>query len=280
MKILFNQIASKNHFEFEDFNQLHGGDINKVFLLRGQKSLVVKINDVNLFPGMFTAEAKGLKLLESSNSFRVPKVLNYGKIDDQSYLLIEYIEEGQGGIDFNFQFAEKLVKLHKITQDTFGLDHHNYIGSLSQINNFSDSASQFYISQRLEPQIRMAFDKGFKFKEIDSFYKNSSNEIPDEAPALIHGDLWAGNFLIDTSGTPVLIDPAVSFASREMDLAMMKLFGGFDSALFTIYDELFSLEPQWQKRIKIWQLYYLLVHLNLFGSGYYSSVKDIIKRYS
>lgn len=280
LKTILNQIAAENQFEIDDLKQLHGGDINQVFLLKGKASLVVKINDAERFPDMFSAEAKGLKLLKSSDSFKIPDALNHGKIENQTYLLIEYIEEGSAAEEFNFSFAENLSKLHKTTQNDFGLDHHNYIGSLPQTNNFCDSASDFYISERLEPQIRLAFDNGFRFKEVDSFYKNISNEIPEEPPALIHGDLWAGNYLIDSSGAPVLIDPAVSFAPREMDLAMMKLFGGFDREIFENYDALFPLQPKWENRTNIWQLYYLLVHLNLFGSGYYSSVKKILDSYS
>lgn len=277
---LLQKIASQNQIELMDFQRLHGGDINDVYLLKSSENFVVKINDANRFPGMFDAEAKGLKLLVSSDSFRIPKVINQGDIESQSYLLLEYIVEGTPKTDFAQQFAENLVKLHKTTQETFGLDHDNYIGSLPQKNLSSDSAAEFYISQRLEPQIKMAFDNGFKFKDVEIVFKNISDEVPEEPPALIHGDLWAGNYLVDSSGSPVLIDPAVSFASREMDLAMMKLFGGFDAEIFRIYEELFPPEPEWQKRIKMWQLYYLLVHLNLFGNSYYSGVKNIIKSYS
>src|SRR5690606_24016845 len=101
-----------------------------------------------------------------------------------------------------------------------------------------------------------------------------------EAPALIHGDLWNGNYLIDDSGNPCLIDPAVCFASREMDLAMMQLFGGFSEEVFNVYNEAFPLAKGWKTRTHLWQLYYLLVHLNLFGSGYYNHVNTIIRKYS
>lgn len=277
---ILSQIASENNITFKNSLRFHGGDINDVFLLKGSENVVVKMNDATRFPGMFDAEAKGLKLLESSNSFRIPKVLNLGNIENHSYLLLEYIEEGTTHTDFLQKFAENLVKLHRETSEFFGLDHDNYIGSLPQQNKHTDTASEFYISERLEPQIRIAFDNGFKFKNVSDFYKNVSDEIPEEPPALIHGDLWAGNYLIDTSGMPVLIDPSVSFAPREMDLAMMKLFGGFQDSIFKSYDEQFPLVPKWQERLDIWQLYYLLVHLNLFGSGYYSQVELILKKYA
>src|SRR5690625_7628347 len=92
-----------------------------------------------------------------------------------------------------------------------------------------------------------------------------SGEIPEEPSALVRGDLWNGNYMVSSNGSPVLIDPAVAFASREMDLAMMQLFGGFPAEVFEVYNENFPLEYDCQKRTNLWQLYYLLVHLNLFG---------------
>jgi fructosamine-3-kinase len=103
--------------------------------------------------------------------------------------------------------------------------------------------------------------------------------IPEERPSLIHGDLWNGNYLIAKEGKPVLIDPAVSYGIREMDLAMMHLFGGFSEEVYNVYHELSPLQAGWQDRTSLWQLYYLLVHLNLFGSGYLSQVQTAIKRY-
>lgn len=242
--------------------------------------MVAKINDAARFPNMFSAEAKGLQLLGETNSFRIPKVIAEGKMENQAYLLLEFLEPGNKATDFWDHFAQNLVALHRKTQSQFGLDHDNYIGSLPQYNGLCESASEFYISQRLEPQFKMAFDRGFGFDDLGSFYKNISEEIPNEAPSLIHGDLWSGNYLVTPNGRPALIDPAVAFAPREMDLAMMKLFGGFAEEVFTKYNSLFPLNEDWSARLPLWQLYYLLVHLNLFGSGYLQQVSSIVKRYS
>src|SRR5690606_27632898 len=100
----------------------------------------------------------------------------------------------------------------------------------------------FYIEKRLEPQFKLATENGFSFKKLSAFYKNITQEIPNEVPALIHGDLWNGNYLVDDKGNPCLIDPAVAFAPREMDLAMMHLFGGFPDSVFTAYTTAFPLE--------------------------------------
>ena len=280
MKQLLSQIASKNNLQLVEASALAGGDINDVYVLScTTDKYVVKINDAHKFPGMFEAEAKGLQLLEASNSFAIPHVINYGKVNGTSYLLLEFISAGKSSDEFWQLFADNLAKLHKTTQTYFGLDHANYIGSLPQSNTLETTASDFFIRQRLEPQFKLAVDAGFKFSSIDAFYKNISVELPNEPPALIHGDLWSGNYLITTTGEPVLIDPSVSFSIRELDLAMMQLFGGFSPDVYTLYNELYPLEQNWRERISIWQLYYLLVHLNLFGRGYLSQVQSILKQF-
>lgn len=280
MTPLLQEITSENGLELRSYTSLFGGDINTVLkLICETGNYVIKLNSADKFPKMFEAEGYGLDLLRKSNSFQIPKVIATGIVNRQAYLLLEYIPEGNPTQHFWSQFAENLALLHQHTQNHFGLSEDNYIGSLSQKNDLKPSISAFYICNRLEPQFRLARDSGFQFKNLEVFYKNISNEIPNEKPALIHGDLWSGNFMVSTSNKPVLIDPAVSFCSREMDLAMMQLFGGFPPNVFDDYHQIFPLEQGWESRSKIWQLYYLLVHLNLFGSGYFRRVNTIVSEY-
>ncbi len=281
MNPILQKIALKHSLKLEQIVPLQGGDINDVFLLKCiSVDFVIKLNNAHRFPNMFEVEAKGLKLLASSNSFRIPKVKGVGIDNEISYLLLEYIPSGKSTHSFWKDFAFLLSKLHKTTNKEFGLSYHNYIGSLKQLNDVERTASEFYINQRLEPQFKLANDKGFVFSSLDRFYKNISEVIPDESPSLIHGDLWNGNYLISDNNEAILIDPAVAFAPREMDLAMMQLFGGFPQEVYSIYNEQLPLIKNWNERIQLWQLYYLLVHLNLFGSGYLSQVSAIINRYS
>ena len=281
MNSILKKIALKQNLKLENAKSLQGGDINEVFLLEcGSEKYVIKINEASKYPNMFEAEALGLKLLQVTNSFKIPKIIAAGVEGKTSYLLLEYISTGSTYQVFWKDFAYCLVKLHQTTQNNFGLKHNNYIGSLQQINNIESSASDFYINQRLIPQFKIADELDFKFSYLERFFKNISEEIPDEAPSLIHGDLWNGNYMVANKGEPTLIDPAVAYAPREMDIAMMHLFGGFPQDVYSIYNEQFPLIENWKDRISLWQLYYLLVHLNLFGSSYLSQVKGIIKQYS
>lgn len=281
MEQILQKIADTNNLDVRKIWQLSGGDINSVYAIETPtKTYVAKLNSASKFPKMFEAEAKGLHLLNTTNSFKIPEVIAFGELDTTSYLLIEFIAPGNGTISHNRDFAQRLVVLHQTSNENFGLDHDNYIGSLPQYNNSEYSAADFYINQRLQPQLKMARYRGFKFLNEDTFLKNISKEIPREPPALVHGDLWNGNYMISSENEFVLIDPAIAFAPREMDIGMMQLFGGFPEGLFAQYNELFPMEAGWEERIPLWQLYYLLVHLNLFGTGYLGQVSSIIKRFS
>ena len=281
MTEVLQQIATQQNLQLNEAKPLQGGDINDVFLLKCAEGVfVLKLNSASKFPEMFVAEAAGLQLLANSGSFRIPEVIAQGQYKDNAYLLLEHIPHGVQTERFWFDFAQNLAFLHQNTSDRFGLDHSNYIGSLPQQNNYSNSASDFYITERLIPQFNLALEKGFDLKVSDRFYSNISEEIPSEAPALVHGDLWNGNYLISEKSEAVLIDPAVTYAPREMDLGMMQLFGGFPPHLFEEYHNIFPLEPHWRDRLSVWQLYYLLVNLNLFGGGYLSQVTSIVRRYS
>ena len=260
---------------------LYGGDVNEVYvLLTETRKVVVKINDALRFPKMFEEEAKGLQLLEQTKTIKVPKVLDVGVVKGKAFLLLPYINEGKEFDGFSEMFGTQLTKLHSCSASRFGLESHNYIGSLPQYNEFCTTASDFYISQRLQPQFEWAGQKGFMFNEEDSLYKILEDIIPNEKPSLIHGDLWSGNYIIGSDHSIYLIDPAVAFAPREMDLGMMYLFGGFPERLFEVYNEEFPLQQGWKKRLPLWQLYYLLVHLNLFGASYYPRIKSILQQYT
>ena len=278
---ILEQIADNLGFELASYSALSGGDINEVFLIESSsEKFVIKLNHATRFPGMFNAEKIGLETLRKADVIDVPKPIMTGKVDSQSYLALEYKNPGKQTSDFWEVFGEQLANLHQVTSSTFGLETDNYIGSLPQYNEKRNSAAEFYIEMRLEPQIKMASDKGFQLNISDRFYSNCQETIPDEPSSLVHGDLWNGNYLVNSEGLPCLIDPAVAFAPREMDLGMMHLFGGFDARLFNVYQEIFPLQAGWKERLDLWKLYYLLVHLNIFGSGYKSQVTSIISKYS
>ena len=267
------------------YQKLSGGDISQSLLLQSKtEKYFLKFNLAGHADLMFGAEARGLELIAEQKLIRTPRVLGHGKINGTGFLLLEYIPNSQAEDGFWENFGAALAGLHKKSNTHFGWKHSNYIGSLPQSNQQHQSWSSFYIHERLSPQLRLAIDHHrldpILLPKFERLFQLLPELCPSEPPALIHGDLWSGNFLIDSSHKPVLIDPAVCYAQREMDLAMTMLFGGFDEAFYRAYQNTYPLEPGLEQRLKIYQLYYLLVHVNLFGGAYTQSVIDIINRYA
>ncbi len=232
---------------------------------------------------MFQAEADALKLLRQTNTVSVPEVLEVGTYENLAYLLLEYIEPGIAGLHTQAEMGRQLALLHKQTADSFGLHFHNYIGSLAQRNAQLGGWAGFFVEMRLRPQTELALAKGLLGKadieDFEKLYTKLKLLFPTEKPALLHGDLWSGNYLIGAAGKPWFIDPASYYGHREMDLAMTKLFGGFSSDFYNAYNEIYPLEAGWLTRVDLCNLYPLLVHVNLFGGSYVGQVEQALSKY-
>jgi len=267
------------------FVPLTGGDIHRAAVLSfaDGRRFFLKYNTGPACAEMFRTEALGLALLGASRVIAVPKVQTHGQAGDYAFLLLEYITPGQRNRLFWQEFGAGLAALHGATSAQFGFAHDNFIGSLPQSNRRCDTWPEFYTEARLLPQMQLARKNELldasDAKRLENLCKKLASICPEEPPALTHGDLWSGNFLCNSEGKPVLIDPAASFAHRETDLAMSRLFGGFDPVFYQSYEQSWPLAPGFEDRLEVCQLYYLLVHVNLFGGGYVDSVRKILRRY-
>lgn len=261
-----------------------GGDINEARLLYTDSGrYFLKMNDHPAALDMFEAEAAGLRLIQAEKTIRTPAVVGYNQSGHKAFLLLEYIESGHRSAGFWQDFGRQLAQLHHRPQPHFGLHRDNYIGSLPQPNPILEDWPAFYRQARLEPQLDLAKKHNrlqtTDFQQFDQLLRKLPDLLPNEPPSLIHGDLWSGNFLADAKGEPVLIDPAAGYAHREMDIAMSKLFGGFAPGFYEAYDAAYPLLTGWQERVPLYQLYYLLVHVNLFGGGYVQSVRQVLRQF-
>lgn len=282
LEILSAQL--KRELRIFDIQSISGGSINmavKVSTKAG--NFFVKWNDAHKYPDMFKKETRGLKLLESTGALKIPKVIGKDEVGEHAFLILEFLDQGNIHADFWNRFGSSLAKIHQNTHTLFGLDHDNYIGSLYQSNKQHENWISFFSEERIQPQLKLAYDSNLLdntiLKAAERLFKILNGIIPIGSPALLHGDLWSGNFMIDSGGNPVLIDPAVYYGHREMDLAMTRLFGGFDQAFYEAYHKNFPLEKGWEKRLEIYNLYPLLVHVNLFGGNYISQVASILSRF-
>lgn len=266
------------------FKDVYGGDTNKSFLLETNRgNFFIKVNAAMFGLDMFEKEARGLIQLADTGSIKVPRPLFDGKFNQQIFLVIEYVEPGNPAPDFWEDFGKSLSDLHRNSSEYFGLHANNYIGKLSQSNKQHNRWAQFYAEERILPLIYKANERNM----LDPGHVSVAEQIcsrlhsifPDEQPALLHGDLWSGNYIVAANGYTAIFDPAVYYGHREVDIAMTLLFGGFDERFYSSYSSHFPLQSGWQERVALCQLYPLLVHLLLFGGKYKQKVIDTLLQY-
>lgn len=265
------------------WKSIGGGDIARAYRVElddGRSVFVKTLPDAH---DMFTAEAAGLRWLAEPRAIRIPEVLGVGT-SKAPFLALQWTDRGRPRSDHDDLLGRGLAELHRCGAPGFGLDHDNWIGSLPQANGPRRDWPTFYRERRLQPLIERASSRGLLDAKARPTLERVCDRLedlvgPPEAPARLHGDLWSGNAMVGPEGEPVLIDPAVYGGHREVDLAMMKLFGGFSSRVFEAYDEAHPLDPSWTDRVALYQLYPLLVHVNLFGGGYVGQTLRAARRY-
>lgn len=261
-----------------------GGDINQTYGLQTTNSkYLIKINSKSRLPDMFLQEARGLFAIAATQTIAVPQVVLQSDVEDENFLLLEWIDTMRPTPNAFKALGRQLAEMHRRTDKLFGFTADNYMGSMPQSNRPQETWSKFFIEERLQPLVKLTVDKGYlnvrDTQNFESLYKRLPDLFSEEPPALIHGDLWSGNYLISVNEKPYLIDPAISYAHRECDIALTTLFGGFGNEFYTAYHETFPLTRGWQQRMDLWNLYPLLVHLNLFGLGYLGQVRDAVEGY-
>lgn len=260
-----------------EMRALSGGDTNKVYYVETKEQDYVLKLQRKAPQNFFEYEKQGLQLLEKT--VKVPKVYQIGKNAEINYLLIEYIS----AYSFSQKEAgEELAHLHEQHADRFGFENDNFLGKLPQLNTWSDNWLDFFINQRLQPQIKRAKELGHWSKErehaCNQFIENFVNKWQglEIKPSLLHGDFWNGNLFGDKNEQPIFIDPSVYYGNREIDLAISLLFGGFTEPFYQAYNYYYPLEKDWQLRVPFYQLYHLLMHLNSFGEAYGRPIDQII----
>jgi fructosamine-3-kinase len=255
---------------------LTGGDINQAYCVTLSNAERVFVKTHPAAPlHLFTREAEGLQWLAEARALRTPQIVLVGE-QAPRFLALEYLAPAKPARDFDTALGQGLAALHRMPTPGYGWSADNFIGPLPQVNTEAPDWETFLREQRLLPQLRRAIDskRGPKrwLARFERLFANLGAILPDEPPQRLHGDLWSGNVTPGPHGEPCLIDPAVYAGHREVDLAMMHLFGGFSERTFQAYEAAFALSPGAPTRRALYQLYPLLVHVNLFGGSYVQSV--------
>lgn len=284
---LYNSLQQALGVTLQSTQPCYGGDINSAaHLVTSDGHFFLKWNSASP-PGMFSAEAAGLRLLAAANTLRVPAVIAVQEKQGlcPAYLVLEWLESGAASSQSAEKLGEGLAALHRHQASQHGLDHANFIGSLPQKNIQTKTWVNFFAEQRLRPQMEIArrLDRlpAAREKGLNELIRRLPEWLPAEepAPSLLHGDLWSGNVMTLSDGIPAIIDPAVYFGHREIEIAFTQLFGGFGARFYAAYHATYPLPPDYEKRRALYQLYPLMVHMNLFGGGYISQVDAIVQRY-
>lgn len=276
-KSLRDEIGRALGSRVERVASVSGGDINEAFSveLADRRRAFVKYN-ADAPPGMFAAEAEGLAWLAAPGVIALPSVIAVGDL----YLVLELVAAGRRTPYFDEDLGRKLAALHASGAPGFGHVQDNFIGRLPQDNRREPDWPTFYRARRLAPMVERA--RSLLDTSMLAAFERLYLRLPElvgssEPAARLHGDLWGGNLHATADGEACLVDPAVYGGHREMDLAMMMLFGGFGPRVFAAYHEAFPLAPGYEQRVDLYQLYPLLVHVNLFGSSYVGAVRRALE---
>lgn len=263
-------------------SEVGGGCINGATVLTdGARRYFVKYNTVAGL-AMFEAEAAGLTEIRQTHTLYAPEPVCCGTAAGQAYLVLEYLD-----LSGNYEAADtlgaQLAALHRIPRAYFGWHRDNTIGSTPQVNTPSNDWITFWRDQRLAYQLRLAEENGYGGalqRQGERLLADLSVFFRDYAPhaALLHGDLWSGNYGVDTAGRPVIFDPAAYYGDREADLAMTELFGGFSPRFYAAYNAHYPLDAGYGTRRTLYNLYHVLNHLNLFGGGYRAQAERMLER--
>lgn len=277
------EAAVGGHVDANPTGEVHGGCISESYRWESARgALFVKIGAAE-HAGAFEAEAAGLAELADARAVRVPRVFARGRAGPRAFLALEWIDLGTADSRAQSQLGEQLAFQHRVGSPTFGWHRDNTIGSTPQSNATSTDWVAFFRDRRLGFQLDLARrnghhgrlqERGARLLELMGAFFASYHPVP----SLLHGDLWRGNFAADRSGAPVIFDPAVYFGDREADIAMTRLFGGFDHAFYTAYHASWPLDQAAGSRRTLYNLYHVLNHLNLFGGGYREQALSMIDR--
>lgn len=265
--------------DFQSAEPVGGGCISPAARIRTASGEVFAKWSASASP-MFGCEAKALRALRASQAVRTPEVIAVGA----DFIALEWLPRAPSSAQAWSALGRQLADLHHTRSDQFGWEEDNFIGSLHQSNQRSANWAEFWRDQRLDPQLRQALQNGALKREDAAGFARLYGQLSEllsiareEGPALLHGDLWNGN-AYPTDGGIALIDPSAYYGHREVDLAMADLFGGFPAAFWAGYHDAWPLAPGAAQRRAVYQLYYLLVHINLFGGGYVEQTRNVLAR--
>lgn len=266
-------------------DRVTGGEINQAFYVATNKRAYFIKTNQQVPKNFFQFEALGLTSIAKTATIKVPEVYYYNEPDanQEAVLVLEWVKGEQNPTTAKL-LGEQVATLHQQTKFQYGLGHDGFLGTLNQPNRWTDSWVNYFQNQRLSVQLNYGINQnvisGKRRDRLEKLIERLDNYLPEKpAASLLHGDLWGGNWLAGPNGQPYLIDPAILYGDRAFELAYTELFGGFPTAFYQAYQFTWSLDDHYSTVKPIYQLFFLLVHLNIFGERYGARVDDILSNY-
>lgn len=273
----------RDYSGLETIKRIQGGSINEAFYVRTIDAEFFMKFHSHSPKGFFKSEATGLRLMKETRTISVPNYLSYSDQPGKAFLLLEWIE-GKKTKDTEVILGQKLAKLHQCFGRMHGFESDTYIGLLPQPNELNANWLEYYRTFRLGGQMKQGIDqglvKGTRRKQLEKLMESLDEWVPSFVePSHLHGDLYSGNWIVGPGGEPYVVDPSFLYGDRHFEIAYTELFGGFSTKFYESYEDNYPLRKDYEDVKPIYQLYYLLAHLNLFGESYGETIDAILHRY-
>lgn len=275
--------SGRDYSNLREIKPIQGGSINEAYYVRTDDNEYFMKYHADAPKDFFKSEAIGLRLIKETNTVSVPNYISYSDQPGDSFLLLEWIE-GKPHEETEVTLGRKLAKLHQTFGRRHGFRNDTYIGLLPQPNELLPNWLEYFRTYRLESQIKQGVEKGVitgeRQTKLEKLLERLDEWVPTFVePSYLHGDFYSGNWIVGPGGEPFLVDPSFFYGDRQFDLAFSELFGGFSEEFYEAYDEVFAIRDDYEDVKPLYQLYYLLAHLNLFGEKYGEQVDEIVDRY-
>lgn len=280
------KVASENGRDYSkviNVKPIQGGSINEAYYVQTEDAEYFMKFHSEAPKGFFKSEAIGLRIIKETGTIAVPNYLSYSDQPGNAFLLLEWIN-GEKTAETEVRFGRKLADLHKTFGQMHGFKDDTYIGLLPQPNELKANWLEYYRDFRLQSQLNQGIDRevitGERRQRLETLLGRLDEWIPRFVePSHLHGDLYNGNWIVGPGGEPYIVDPSFLYGDRHFEIAFSEMFGGLPEKFYEAYNESFPLREDYEDIKELYQLYYLLAHLNLFGESYGSGVDTILKKY-
>ncbi|MFC4559881.1 fructosamine kinase family protein [Virgibacillus kekensis] len=276
--------TAEDNSPIKSMKQVSGGSINESYYVETAEERYFIKYHTNPPARFFEIETSGLELIRQTDTISVPDVYAYSDEKNNAFLVMEWVE-GNRKLDTEEKLGSRISAMHQHTGEKHGYEEDTFIGTLPQPNGLFTNWVEYYRDQRLTAQLNQGINQeritGIRRQRLEDLLDKLDKFVPaNPEPSYLHGDFWGGNWLVGENGAPYIIDPSFLYGDRHFELAFTELFGGYSEDFYHAYNEKYAMADYYDDVKPLYQLYYLLVHLNIFGESYGSRVDAVLRKFT